>query len=164
MVKFSLASVLTEWGNKLVNSLRENIAKKGLNASGKTSSSINYHYSQEGTKDILTVTTGNIIAHKAIENPGRKPNKSAKFVPVKAIRSWIDAKGISPIKGTKDSLAWAISRKIARDGWKVPNKHNPGGVLTDTINDKMLEQIATEIKVATQKTIIQSTFDIPYPK
>ena len=164
MAKFSLASILSEIGNKIVIALRDSMQKKGLNASGKTSASIDYHYKQDGTKETLTVTVGNIIAFKAIENPGRKPNKSAKYVPFKDIRSWIDAKGISPIKGTKDSLAWAISRKIARDGWKVPNKFNPGGVITDVINDAMLEDVANQIKASTSKNIIQSTFDIPYPK
>ena len=44
---------------------------------------------------------------------GREPGK---MPPVEAILQWILNKGIRPDKGTVNSLAWAIAKKIAKEG------------------------------------------------
>lgn len=41
---------------------------------------------------------------------------AGKMPPVKAIKKWIELKGIKPLKGNTTSLAWAIAKSIAKKG------------------------------------------------
>ena len=57
------------------------------------------------------------------------------------IRKWIDDKGITPKDNiSKDSLAYLITRKIHREGWKPKNKY-PNGVISSVINDKAIKDL-----------------------
>lgn len=61
------------------------------------------------------------------------------------IREWIDVKGISPRGGiSKDTLAYLITRKIHRDGIKVPNRFNEGGILSSVLNDAAIQELLNE--------------------
>jgi hypothetical protein len=169
-----LDNILKNKGQEIVKGLRENMEKKGLNASGQTSARIRSEVTSGDNATTLTVYSPWTI--KAIENPGRKPNVSRKVgsEQVKGIRKWIDDKGITPWntsvihramnRDPLDSLAWAIATKQAKLGSPVPNRFNPGGVLTDTINDEFIEKTFNDIIQQVRTNLIQLTFDIPYPK
>ena len=58
---------------------------------------------------------------------------------------------------TKDQLAYVITRKIAREGIRVPNKHNPGGVLSEVINPELINEIYQEVKKVTKDRIFTMT-------
>jgi hypothetical protein len=129
---------------------------KRLMASGKTASSISGRVSI-----VKGETTLQIMADLAllILEKGRGPTKkgSGSGPTLKAqIRTWLDYKNIVPFdpKITKDQLAFLIARKIHREGIVVPNKHNPGGVISDVINDKLIDQIFEEIKAVVKDQII----------
>lgn len=70
----------------------------------------------EGTQTIVRNTTASLVGEHYTEYlvDGRPP--STKTPPVEAIKQWIDDKGIQPERGTISSLAWAIAKKIQREG------------------------------------------------
>jgi len=80
----------------------------------------------------------------ALEN-GRNPTKSSKAgspTLKEVIRKWIDDKNIVP-KGkiSKDSLAFLIARKIHKEGIKVPNKYNKGGLVSNVVTKKRIAEL-----------------------
>lgn len=70
----------------------------------------------EGTQTIVRGLTASLVGEHYTEYlvDGRPP--SVKMPPVEAIKRWIEDKGIQPDRGTISSLAWAIAKKIQREG------------------------------------------------
>jgi len=91
---------------------------------------------------------------------GRLPNKNQN---TDYLRRWAFGFGNSVIKkwcqdkGIDTKFAVSIAYKIAKEGWKVPNPHNDGGLVSDVMNKKIpelekalvfgfVEQIKTDLK------------------
>ena len=147
-----ITTILTSEGKSIVKDLRDSMKTKGLDASGDTSRSIDYTVEETLTKSTLKITSNRSIgALQFGRRPGRRP-------PLETILRWIDTKPITPEGNiSKKSLAFLIQRKIGRDGIKVPNVHNVGGVLSDVINDQRIDQIFTEVKRASINRFIAAT-------
>ena len=64
---------------------------------------------------------------------------AGKFPPINAIRKWIDDKGIIAEGISRNSLAFLIARKIAREGYK--GKPLVSNVITDQWVDELLERV-----------------------
>jgi len=120
---------------KLIESLRgagfdmNQEIKKNLSSSDKVASGDLIR----GTRFTIS-STGSLITFKALApkqwrfvDEGRKPG--GKFPPKTAILRWMRQKGISARGISKDSLAFLIGRKIARDGIK------PTNIFTDAIEN-----------------------------
>jgi len=62
---------------------------------------------------------------------------AGKFPPRQAIENWIEVKkGLPSIfYEKKKQMAFVIARKIARDGIRVPNERNLGGVISKVVDD-----------------------------
>ena len=147
-----IGTILTSEGKDIVKDLQNSMSSKGLNASGKTSKSIASKVEETLTKAILTITANRSIG--ALQH-GRRPGR---MPPRDAIREWIDSKPISLTGGmTKDQLAYLIQRKIGREGIKVPNRFNPGGVISDVINDELINSIFKKIKLASVNRLVEAT-------
>lgn len=65
--------------------------------------------------------------------------------PVSAIRQWIKDKNANAGTDIPEEAAFAIAYVIKRDGIKVPNRHNDGGVASRILNPEMVNRIAVEI-------------------
>ena len=52
----------------------------------------------------------------------------------KILEQWVRDKGISV-------NPYAAAYKIVHEGIQVPNSYNPGGVISDTINDQWIEKM-----------------------
>ena len=72
--------------------------------------------------------------------------RAGKMPPVQKILKWIEQKGIKPIKDkmTTTSLAWAIARKIARDG---TNPINHKKIYEEVITPQRIDQIIKAVNV-----------------
>ena len=148
----SIGTILNANGKQIVTDLQRSMSSKGLNASRKTSDSIKYEVSETLTKSVLK-----IIANRSIGalQYGRKPGR---MPPRDVIRQWIDNKPLTlQGKMTKDQLAYLIQRKLGREGIKVPNRYNVGGVITDVINDELIARIFKEIKSASINRLVEAT-------
>jgi len=123
-----------------------------LNASGDTSRSISYQVEETLTKAILKIMANRSIGALQF---GRK---AGRMPPRDVIRQWIDSKPISLTGGmTKDQLAFLIQRKIGREGIRVPNRFNPGGVISDVVNDELIDKIFKEVKLASINRLVEAT-------
>lgn len=135
-----ISSILEANGKQIVKDLQESLRSKGLNASGQTSQSISYNVEETLNKTILSILSNRSIGALQF---GRRAGKQP---PGDVIRKWIDDKPIQPQGSiTKDQLAFLIARKIGREGIKVPNRYNPGGAISDVINQNLIDEIFKEV-------------------
>jgi hypothetical protein len=88
---------------------------------------------------------------------GRKPGK---FPPIKPILQWIDSKGLSLNKITKNGLAYIIARKIAEKGTDIYRKKRPGLAVNEIVNqalpslkDQLIKAGKIELKTAIAKAL-----------
>ena len=93
-----------------------------------------------------TPTNGKILGQDYTDYlvSGRPP--SSKMPPISAIKKWIEDKRIIPEDGNVTSLAWAIAKKIQREGTEY---HKQGGtdlldaVITPERIQSIIERIGT---------------------
>lgn len=73
---------------------------------------------------------------------GRKPGT---MPPVSVIKKWIRDKNANAGTDIPESAAWAIAYVIKRDGIKVPNEFNDGGVASSILNPELIKRVTVEI-------------------
>lgn len=102
----------------------------GLRTSGYSADTTKAVTIRQGP-EVVGQLTG--VSYWRSQNSGRGPNRSRKpsRAMVDAIKQWTKVKGIN-------IPAYPIAAKIAREGIKVPNPHNPGGVLDMVLNAETL--------------------------
>ncbi len=127
---------LKEFGDNTINDLVANYIRMGLKAFGTF---------ERETKSIVSDRRLIIEApyHARIMQDGREPGKAP---PPEAILKWVRlGKIVKRGKISDESLAYLIGRKIAREGIKVPNKYNIGGVISDILTDGRIEELTEEL-------------------
>lgn len=102
--------VLNEFGQAVVDRFKEKFEAAGHVASGQLTDNINYSLDSHGTDIDVNLEIADYFYWA--EEYGRQPGS---MPPVDRIKEWIETKGI-PVEKTLDSFAWAIAKKIARDG------------------------------------------------
>ena len=131
--------------DKLQEDLVKNYDKLGLRASGKWANELESFSNESGKGYHFGILGARYTG--AIEG-GRKPNRNQKDIRAFVgwagstfLKQWVKDKGltISPF-----AVAW----KIAREGVRVPNQYNKGGVLSDVLNAKTIEPFMEIIKFA----------------
>ena len=137
--------ILQSFAARFIQDLRESMDSSGVTASGNFNKTL---------KAIITPNTVVVEGARyagAIEL-GRKPTSGGGNGELrKAIRSWIDDKGISPADISKDSLAFIITRKIHREGTKLYRgtdsygRTKPSRVITGVIEDGRIEKLAKSV-------------------
>ena len=65
--------------------------------------------------------------------------------PIKAIKQWIKDKNANAGTDIPEEAAYAIAYVIKRDGIKVPNEHNEGGVASKILTPEMVQRITVEV-------------------
>ncbi len=130
-----IAEKVKEYGDKAVKDLIDNYNKLGLRASGRYARELKSVVTTSGTKTNLTIT-GPIEA--IFMEQGRGPNKVQSHQAVKNLgwylQQWVADKGI-------DVNPYAAAHKIVYQGITVPNPNNPGGVISDIINDQWFAEL-----------------------
>lgn len=140
-------TILDKILDETVDDLRRSMDQKELKASGKASRSLKKKVETSGS-----VTKGTIqgaIQWYFLER-GRGPNRKqtpgqAKYLGI-LLKDWVKAKGI-------DINPFAAAWKIVREGIKVPNPHNPGGVISDVINKEWLQEVALRLRGETVRAV-----------
>jgi len=130
-----IADKIKEYGNKTVKDLIKSYEDKGLRASGRYARELKSIVTKSGTKTNLKIT-GPIEAY--FMEHGRAPNKVQNHQAVKNLgwhlQQWIADKGI-------DVNPYAAAHKIVYEGIQVPNPHNPGGVISDVVNEDWIDEL-----------------------
>jgi len=141
MLTLKQTVIVKAWLDERVKELKDNV-DKNFKATGKTRDSIVSKIEGDSA----------IIEGSSILEFGEFGRRKTQKVTAKGtgtlrdiIREWIDVKGITPRDGiSKDSLAFLITRKIHRDGIKVPNKYNEGAILSNVLNEKAIQELLDE--------------------
>ena len=113
----------------------ESYISKGLVASGEFGRELKVN-------DLGNRVTITAPAHVYQMELGRK---AGAFPPVSAIRQWIKDKNRTAGTDIPEEAAYAIAYVIKRDGIKVPNRYNGGGVVSDIINPERVKRLTLDI-------------------
>lgn len=144
--------VLNTYGQRVVSELRDAIKNKPLprrngksyvaNASGDLEKTLNFKVEN----GVLTVYANKYIGALIF---GRKPTTGGGNGALKrAIRVWIDDKGITPYGLiSKDSLAFIIARKIHKEGTLLYPQGSDllSAIITDEFINKLKSDIFSDI-------------------
>lgn len=141
----TIEKILLTEGESIVRDLRANMISSGANASGKTSASLLTETATTDTKAQLQISGG--IGWAFVEQGrGRTRKKDGTGEVKKAIRKWIDFKGIQPEDGiTKDTLAFLISRAIHTRGTLLHLLNERRDVYSSVINEDRLSRILDNV-------------------
>lgn len=122
--------VLQEQGKVRVIQIAQNLKRAGKQVTGKTIRSLNSKTKKTSTGYELTIFGAKWIL--TLEPPGRRPTSTGKRGRLYGlILDWVKARGFSFPKKSQKTTAFLISRKIDREGIKVPNSRTPAGLLRD---------------------------------
>ncbi len=133
VMNVDLVQILNPIGTSVVSQIQQNLAAIGQNASGKTSQSLRYVISEEGTvttfqvlgrEYFMTVETGRRAT------PSYKPSKA--FVNI--IQKWMQAKGLP-------GKAYGIALTIHQKGTKLFQAGGRKDVVSNVINEGLYNQI-----------------------
>ena len=113
----------------------ESYISKGLVASGEFGRELKVN-------DLGNRVTITAPKHTIQIEQGRK---AGAFPPVSAIKKWIQDKNRTAGTDIPEEAAYAIAYVIKRDGIKVPNKYNGGGVVSDVINPERVKRLTLDI-------------------
>ena len=122
-----LIDAVTEQGGKLIESIRDSQRKKKLSASGRTAASLRLTVEQRRHLIQLRILGSRVFR---ILQDGRGPNRSGRpgREQIEGLTEWVKLRGL-PL-----AAVWPIAMKQAKRGIVVPNRHNPGGILTDPLS------------------------------
>jgi len=140
-VQGKIEQALEQVKKDLVKSYNE----KGLRASGNWERELESFYKQtsNGYKfGIYGANYTDVLQNGRNKNIKQTPEGLKAFVGWAGstfLKQWVEDKGlnISPF-----AVAW----KIAREGVKVPNRFNKGGLVSDVINDETIQEFIDIIK------------------
>lgn len=141
-----ITEILQKFGIDSVELIRGNIQSAGQNASGETSQSLQW---QTPTDTRLIVDGARYIY---VLETGRRPGK---MPPVSKILSWIESKGIS-FEGKAESLAWAISKKIAQQGTTLFKEGGRKDIITPALADSRFDKLTGAIAAVSVAKVLKT--------
>lgn len=130
---------------KLRDDIEASYKAKGLMASGNFAKELKLIVSGNNAKITAPRYVGAMEGGRAV---GKRP-------PLWIIRKWIEDKNK---QGANIPLtaAYPIAKAIGESGIKVPNSHNPGGVVSDVLNSARVLKLQNEIVTIIRYAIIDT--------
>ena len=148
----TLRELFEEEGQQIVSDLRASLDANKVNASGRLRKSIR----AEVTDDRLLITAA---GYALTAEDGRGPTKKSGDGELeKKILKWLDQKGVPIWDGyTRKGQAYVIARKIHKEGTKLFRKGGNSGVLSNVLNEKLLDRIAAKALREVELTFLEGT-------
>ena len=137
------SEAISQFFKSTITDIKADQVSKGLYSSGKSADSLQADSNTEGG-----LLYGSSYFYQQII--GRKPGR---MPPVSDIISWIEAKVIKPETGTVEGLAWAIAKKIAREGTDI-HEGRRAGLEFNEIVGKNLDELKKNLIQGTKEQII----------
>lgn len=133
-----IIKLLEGYGNSTVDQIKQNLSSAGKNATGKTSTSLRYSVTDNGTKATLRVIGKPFFA---VVETGRKPTPQYKKPSeefVASIKEWMDAKG-------KTGSAYGIAKSIHAKGTKLFRDGGRKDIYSNVINQNLVDKISLDL-------------------
>ncbi|GAB3882758.1 hypothetical protein [Spirosoma agri] len=128
MSLITIGEALDEKGDEFIEAVVVGQQRRGMRASGRSAASLRKEVSQSGHIHTLRIL-GKAYFYQ--QQNGRRPsNKKPSRAMVESLREWIKIRGLG-------IPPYALAMKIQRDGIKVPNRFNSGGVLDPLKPDRV---------------------------
>ena len=143
-----IQSVIEELAGEIIESQRA----KGIRDTGTSADSIRVQVASTDTS-----ISGQLYAFERLiwQETGHGPTPSGKPPKemVERMTDWAKRHGMD------EGAGYPIAAKIAKYGTKVPNEHNPGGVLSDVLNaEHIKEKLTPSLKKAVGKGLADIAF------
>lgn len=140
-VKLKIEAALVDLQRELVL----NYDRLGLRASGNWANELENIYNETGSGYSFGILGANYT--DVLQSGRRKNTKQTK----ESLRSWVGWAGSTFLKDWVENKGlqispFAVAWKIAREGVKVPNAFNKGGLVTDVINEQSVEKFSEIIR------------------
>lgn len=141
----NVKETIQSWQKEIIQYLEKNYLRLKLKASGNWTKQLESFYSEEKNRydfGILGEKYTSFIEYGRLANLNQTPS---------AIRKWVGWAGSTFIKqwtkdkGIPEIASYAIAYKIARQGWKVPNRFNAGGLVSDVITEKRIDTLVDNV-------------------
>lgn len=130
---------------KLRDDIEASYKAKGLMASGNFAKELKLVVSGNNARITAPRYVGAMEGGRAV---GKRP-------PLWIIRKWIEDKNKQGAN-IPLSAAYPIAKLIGEEGIKVPNSHNPGGVVSDVLNPARVLKLQNEIVTIIRYAIIDT--------
>lgn len=141
-----IKQLVEDWDKGVKSDLVANYIRLGLKASGEWEQELESRISV--TADNINIKYLGAPYTEQLER-GRRPNKNQSPSKLRAwvgwagstfLKDWVRNKGL-------DINPFAVAYKIAREGIKVPNPNNAGGLVSDVINESRIQNLIDELKI-----------------
>ena len=152
MERVEFKDIIQTWLNGRRDAMRQEYNSSGRKASGYFGEHIDVEMYDEGGRINTPLYVGSLVF-------GRKPTSGGGGGGGKSLYSmildWIKVKGITPDnpKMTDNTLAYLISRKIHKQGIKVPNQFNDGKLIDNTFTAESVQDLKNELIKIGQKVV-----------
>ncbi len=152
MERVDFKDIIQTWLNGRRDAMRQEYNSSGRKASGYFGDHIDVEMYDEGGRINTPLYVGALVF-------GRKPTSGGGGGGGKSLYSmildWIKVKGITPDnpKMTDNTLAYLISRKIHKQGIKVPNQFNDGKLIDNTFTVESVQDLKSELIKIGQKVV-----------
>jgi hypothetical protein len=150
MERVEFKDIIQTWLNGRRDAMRQEYNSSGRKASGYFGEHIDIEMYDEGGRMRTPLYVGALVF-------GRKPTSGGggdKSL-YSMILDWIKVKGITPDdpKMTDNTLAYLITRKIHKQGIKVPNQFNDGKLIDNTFTAESVQDLKSELMKIGQKVV-----------
>ena len=152
MERVEFKDIIQTWLNGRRDAMRQEYNSSGRKASGYFGEHIDVEMYDEGGRINTPLYVGSLVF-------GRKPTSGGGGGGGKSLYSmildWVKVKGITPDnpKMTDNTLAYLISRKIHKQGIKVPNQFNDGKLIDNTFTAESVQDLKNELIKIGQKVV-----------
>lgn len=145
-----ITDILNKFGIETVELISSNLSSTGTNASGETAASL--------SSDMVTKTNVRVTGKPFIYvvETGRKPGR---MPPVSKIQKWLESGKVS-FQGKAESLAWAISKTIAKKGSKLFRDGGRKDIITPALSEMRITALTNDIADASLKLTVKTIDDV----
>ena len=145
----AIQDILNKFGEETVSIIKGNLASTGTNASGETSQSLQSTLIKKNRVQV----TGKPYIY--VVETGRK---AGKMPPISNILKWIES-GKPSFSGSAVSFAWAISRKIAKEGSALFRSGGRTDIITPAISEDRVDALTKEVADVSLELVVKSIED-----
>ena len=134
--------IVKEWMEGVQGDLIANYDRLGLRASGSFARSLEPVITERPHGYNLKMKAARhsyFMEHGRRPNTEKSPAAAKRLYPI--IKQWVQDKGI-PFDNRR---IFAICLKIVYKGIRVPNKYNPGGVISEVVTEQRMRQLARDL-------------------